>query len=50
MRSRRLIVIAMALLATWLGAATARAQVTTATVYGLVTDNTDAVCRAPTSR
>ena len=43
MRSRRFIAITMALLATWLGAATARAQVTTATVYGLVTDNTEAV-------
>jgi outer membrane receptor protein involved in Fe transport len=43
MRIRRFIAITMALLATWLGAATARAQVTTATVYGLVKDNTDAV-------
>ena len=43
MRSRRVIAIIMALCATWLGAATAHAQVTTATVYGLVTDNTDAV-------
>lgn len=42
MRSRRFIAITIALLA-WLGAATANAQVTTATVYGLVTDNTDAV-------
>ncbi len=43
MRSRRLIAIMMALCGTWLGAATARAQVTTATVYGLVADNTNAV-------
>jgi outer membrane receptor protein involved in Fe transport len=40
---RKCSTIALMLLTACLWAATARAQVTTATVYGLVTDNTDAV-------
>ncbi|MCC6165121.1 MAG: TonB-dependent receptor [Acidobacteria bacterium] len=42
MRSRPVIAIMVALFCAWFGAAPAHAQVTTATVYGLVTDNTDA--------